>query len=174
MFKGDKYNVSCVYFVGLEVMYIINEGIYGLFVHNLFHDYKPKPVFKKEWAGKELLPSSVWGQSCDPVDLVVEKCMLPDLNIGDWLTVDDMGAYSIACSSTFNGFEKTEVKSIMPWKQSEAAAKEVPPPPHAPTMPEPSNATKRKSPTTDDDDEGFQKVVSKKDKKRVNMAAFYP
>ncbi|GIX93592.1 ornithine decarboxylase [Caerostris extrusa] len=58
---------------GLEVMYIINEGIYGLFAHNLFHDYKPKPVFKEEWAGKELLPSSVWGQSCDPVDLVVES-----------------------------------------------------------------------------------------------------
>ncbi|GIX93593.1 hypothetical protein CEXT_366731, partial [Caerostris extrusa] len=29
-----------------------------------------------------------------------------------------MGAYSIACSSTFNGFEKTEVKSIMPRKQN--------------------------------------------------------
>ncbi|GIX86323.1 ornithine decarboxylase [Caerostris extrusa] len=104
MFKGDKYNLSCVYFVGLEVMYI-NEGIYGLFAHNLFHDFKPKPVFKEEWQARNSCPV-VWGQSCDPVDLVVEKCMLPDLNIGDWLTVDDMGAYSIACSSTFNGFEK--------------------------------------------------------------------
>ncbi|GIY72716.1 ornithine decarboxylase [Caerostris extrusa] len=42
---------------GLEAMYIINEGIYGLFTHNLFHDYKPKPVFK-EFLFNEL--SSNW------------------------------------------------------------------------------------------------------------------
>ncbi|GIY62174.1 ornithine decarboxylase [Caerostris darwini] len=102
---------------GSEVMYIINEGIYGLFAHNLFHGYTPKPVLKKEWTGEELHPSSVWGQSCDPVDVIVEKCKLPHLKVGDWLTIDDMGAYTIVCSSTFNGFEKTEVKYIMSRKQ---------------------------------------------------------
>ncbi|GIY62173.1 ornithine decarboxylase [Caerostris darwini] len=98
---------------GSEIMYIINEGIYGLFVFNLLHGVKRKPVFKKEWASKELLPSSIWGQSCDVVDKIVDECMLPDLNIGDWLTIDDMGAYSIACATTFNGFEKTKVNYIM-------------------------------------------------------------
>ncbi|GIY87242.1 ornithine decarboxylase [Caerostris extrusa] len=93
---------------GSEIMYIINEGIYGLFVFNLLHGVKRKPVFGKEWTGKELLPSSIWGQSCDVMDKIVDECMLPELNIGDWLTIDDMGAYSIACATTFNGFEKNQ------------------------------------------------------------------
>ncbi|GIY23871.1 hypothetical protein CEXT_294581 [Caerostris extrusa] len=54
------------------------------------------------------------------------------------------------------------------FSRTEAAAKEVPPPPPAP-MAEPSNATKRKSPSTDDDDEGFQKVMSKKTRKGIEL-----
>lgn len=48
--------------------------------------------------------SSVWGPTADSYDLIVKDVMLPELNIGDWLVWKDMGAYSIALASTFNGF----------------------------------------------------------------------
>ncbi|GIX79555.1 ornithine decarboxylase [Caerostris extrusa] len=85
---------------GSEVMYMINEGIYGLFVHKVFHNYKPKPVLKKEY--KDLLPCSIWGQTCDPSDLIVEKCMLPDLPMGELITScpehNSASVFSTGCS----------------------------------------------------------------------------
>lgn len=36
--------------------------------------------------------SSLWGPSCDPLDQVVEHCLLPELAVGDWLIFSNMGA----------------------------------------------------------------------------------
>lgn len=44
--------------------------------------------------------------------------MLPELQIGDWLIWKDMGAYSIAVATTFNGFPIPIVIPIIrksPW-----------------------------------------------------------
>lgn len=54
-------------------------------------------------------PSSVWGQTCDGFDVVLPKVNLPRLNIGDWLCFENMGAYTVAAGSTFNGFPKPEI-----------------------------------------------------------------
>lgn len=35
--------------------------------------------------------SSLWGPSCDPLDQVVEHCLLPELAVGDWLIFSNMG-----------------------------------------------------------------------------------
>ncbi|GFS93923.1 ornithine decarboxylase, partial [Nephila pilipes] len=60
-----------------------------------------------------LKPSSVWGQSCDPTDVIVKSCLLPNLEMGDWLMLGNMGAYTIVCATTFNGFQKTGVKYVV-------------------------------------------------------------
>lgn len=39
--------------------------------------------------------SSLWGPSGDDLDQVVEHCLLPELNIGDWLIFSQAGAYSM-------------------------------------------------------------------------------
>lgn len=36
--------------------------------------------------------SSLWGPSCDTLDQVVERCLLPELSVGDWLIFRNMGA----------------------------------------------------------------------------------
>ena len=54
-------------------------------------------------------PSSVWGQTCDGFDVVLPKVNLPRLAIGDWLCFENMGAYTVAAGSTFNGFPKPEI-----------------------------------------------------------------
>ena len=50
-----------------------------------------------------LHPSSLWGQALSQVDMICHA-HLPELQIGDWLMFDDMGAYTLALLSPFNGF----------------------------------------------------------------------
>ncbi|XP_055945493.1 ornithine decarboxylase-like [Argiope bruennichi] len=97
----------------VEIMYIINEGVYGLFVHSNLHGDEKRPVPKPLSTGFDIKPSSVWGQSFEPVDLIVERCMIPELKVGDWLLMEEMGAYTTSCATTFSGFAKTEVKYLI-------------------------------------------------------------
>ncbi|KAJ1496714.1 hypothetical protein HMI54_005265 [Coelomomyces lativittatus] len=52
---------------------------------------------------------SVWGPTCDSMDVISKDCQLPELQIGDWFYFPDMGAYTIAAATTFNGFRKCNV-----------------------------------------------------------------
>ena len=48
--------------------------------------------------------SSVWGPSCDGLDQILREAQLPLLSVGDWLYFEQMGAYTRASRSDFNGF----------------------------------------------------------------------
>lgn len=43
-------------------------------------------------AEEPVYPSSLWGPSLDQLDHVVERCLLPELSVGDWLLFSNMGA----------------------------------------------------------------------------------
>ncbi|GIX84403.1 ornithine decarboxylase, partial [Caerostris extrusa] len=58
---------------GLEVMYIINEGIYGLFAHNVFHGYKPKPVLKRNGQVRSSCPVARHGCLLDCVLINIQR-----------------------------------------------------------------------------------------------------
>ncbi|GFS50162.1 ornithine decarboxylase [Trichonephila clavipes] len=96
-----------------NIMYFVNEGIYGLFVHKIFYNVHITATPVKEYAPDSLKLCCIAGQTCDPLDILVESCMLPELEVGDWLMFPNMGAYTSACSTQFNGFEKTGVKYIV-------------------------------------------------------------
>jgi ornithine decarboxylase len=57
-------------------------------------------------AGKEeaRIKSTVWGPTCDPHDKLAEDVCLPELQVGDWLFFEEVGAYTYAFSCGFNGF----------------------------------------------------------------------
>jgi ornithine decarboxylase len=81
-------------------IYYINDGMYGTFNCKLFDHATPLLKTDKEgpwW------PSTIYGPTCDSLDIVEEMIKLPDLKIGDCLYVDNYGAYTI--SSCFNGYE---------------------------------------------------------------------
>ena len=87
-------------------MYYVNDGLYGSF-NCIFYDHViPKPRVLKSVTDAVVTDSSVWGQTCDGLDKINDSCLLPELNIGDWLFYEDMGAYTISGHSTFNGFSK--------------------------------------------------------------------
>merc|ERR1712127_93931 len=56
----------------------------------------------------KLYASTVFGPTCDSIDVIARSVLLPELNIGDWLYFQNMGAYTMAAASCFNGFTPTE------------------------------------------------------------------
>mmetsp|Transcript_18043 Transcript_18043/g.37835 ORF Transcript_18043/g.37835 Transcript_18043/m.37835 type:complete len:766 (-) Transcript_18043:187-2484(-) len=57
---------------------------------------------------ESLYPSTVFGPTCDSMDVLSRGVLLPKLNVGDWMYFQNMGAYTSAAASTFNGFPTTE------------------------------------------------------------------
>jgi len=52
---------------------------------------------------------SIWGPTCDSMDCITKYCDLPELVIGDWLYFENMGAYTHAAATEFNGFKKSRI-----------------------------------------------------------------
>jgi len=84
--------------------YTINDGVYQSF-NCMFYDHS---ILLKEDADPEnktsKYPSLIFGQTCDGLDTISSDILLPDLCVGDWLVVPNMGAYTNGASSQFNGF----------------------------------------------------------------------
>lgn len=88
-----------------SIMYYINDGVYASF-NCLFYDHAEcfpilvKPNDKKD---DKIYKTSIWGPTCDGLDLVVKECFLPELHSGEYLIFKDMGAYTISGAVAFNG-----------------------------------------------------------------------
>ncbi|KAF6041066.1 hypothetical protein EB796_000607 [Bugula neritina] len=87
--------------------YYVNDGIFGSFYELLFKklDQPPSVATFNQRVGK-LYSSTIWGPACNGVDKILDNVLLPELFDGDWITFKDMGAYSTALSSSFNGMPK--------------------------------------------------------------------
>ena len=51
--------------------------------------------------------------TCDSGDKVIDSYWIPELHVGDWLLVDNMGAYSVSMSTDFNGFERAYIYLVV-------------------------------------------------------------
>ena len=92
-----------------ERMYFVNDSIYSSFNslvydHATVHPEVAAAAGAGAGAGAPLERASVWGQSCDGLDCIVRSALLPRLQVGDWLRFRNMGAYTSAAASRFNGF----------------------------------------------------------------------
>ncbi|XP_069032875.1 antizyme inhibitor 1b [Embiotoca jacksoni] len=76
-----------------ELLYYMNEGVYGPFSRKLLGNSIAAPSVHKHvlCAEEAVYPSSLWGPSLDQLDQVVERCLLPELSVGDWLLFSSMG-----------------------------------------------------------------------------------
>ncbi|MCR5346761.1 MAG: type III PLP-dependent enzyme [Fretibacterium sp.] len=86
---------------GGKPWYILNEGIYGAFSGILF-DHWTYPITC--FASGDRIPSIVAGPSCDGIDVLYRDIPLPRLEVGDPVLFTDIGAYSTASATHFNGF----------------------------------------------------------------------
>lgn len=84
-------------------MYYVNDGVYGSFNCLLYDHATVHPSLVKEADDELFYKSSVWGPTCDGLDCINEECELPELHVGEWLFFKNMGAYTLAAASAFNG-----------------------------------------------------------------------
>ncbi|KAK8865877.1 hypothetical protein IAR55_001025 [Kwoniella newhampshirensis] len=119
-----------------DVMYYINDGVYGsfnciMFDHQIVHPHPltighklatvapPFPPLPNVHVDVDLPvqmgytdteKASIWGPTCDSIDCVRQLVDLPKgMDVGDWIGWGEMGAYTLCAASTFNGFDKSPV-----------------------------------------------------------------
>uniref|UniRef100_A0A1I7XL36 ornithine decarboxylase n=1 Tax=Heterorhabditis bacteriophora TaxID=37862 RepID=A0A1I7XL36_HETBA len=86
-------------------MYYLNDGVYGSFNCILFDHVQPvgRPLFDEI---EEEYLTTVWGPTCDSLDKIEDQKWMRRLSVGDWVVYSNMGAYTSAASTTFNGFQR--------------------------------------------------------------------
>lgn len=87
-------------------MYYVNDGVYGS-LNCIIYDHA-HPEARVISDSPDRFSSSIWGPTCDGLDCIVRDCKLPELEVGQWMYFADMGAYTMAASSTFNGMPRPE------------------------------------------------------------------
>ncbi|KAG2184993.1 hypothetical protein INT43_000906 [Umbelopsis isabellina] len=101
-----------------EFMYYVNDGMYGSFNCIMFDHVNPVPfVLQKDrvfiedaaWHEEPVYKCSIWGPTCDSIDCLAKETTLPQLDVGDWILWQNMGAYTVCAASQFNGFNKSEI-----------------------------------------------------------------
>ena len=102
----------------VEALLYLNDGVYGNLNCILFDHQQPCPkvLLHKGQLCHHLLLNfdlrfhqcynfSLWGPTCDGLDCVSPSCLFPtDVHVGDWIYFPNLGAYSNAASTSFNGF----------------------------------------------------------------------
>lgn len=97
------------------VMYYLNDGVYGSFNCTIFDHWIVEPIpFVQNAEHRDMLLTTLWGPTCDSMDLIKKDILLPELEIGEWIVFKEMGAYTIAAASTFNGFQIPTLKYFVP------------------------------------------------------------
>jgi ornithine decarboxylase len=90
-----------------KVFYHINDGVYHTFSGVVFDHWIPNFSAFKE-GDKEIC--AVVGPTCDSFDKITLSVELPgNLEIGDYLYTENIGAYSTASSTKFNGFDGAKI-----------------------------------------------------------------
>jgi ornithine decarboxylase len=89
-----------------KTCYYIDDSVYHTFSGILFdHCQYPLKAFRR---GKAEV-CAVFGQTCDALDTLSLSEQLPDLDIDDLVYAENIGAYSSASATWFNGFPPAQV-----------------------------------------------------------------
>jgi len=92
-----------------KTCYYINDGVYHTFSGIIFdHCTYPLKAFKDG----EKSVCAVFGPTCDALDTISVAEELPELEIGDLVYAENIGAYSIASSTYFNGFPPAKIVHV--------------------------------------------------------------
>jgi ornithine decarboxylase len=91
--------------------YTLDDSIYGQFSNILFDKARPSwirvPCMGSSGdtrAVRNYIKGTLFGRTCDSLDMIAKSDHMEELEIGDWLWFPRMGAYTQATASEFNGF----------------------------------------------------------------------
>lgn len=88
--------------------YYLNDGLYGSFNCVLYDHAEVSPELLDTKEGP-LSKCCLFGPTCDGFDVIIKEHSFPELEEGDHIMWRDMGAYTSAAASKFNGFPKPRV-----------------------------------------------------------------
>ena len=92
-----------------KTYYYVNDGVYNTFSGAIFdHIQYHFKAFKEG----DLKDSAVVGPTCDALDKISLEEKLPDLNVEDLLYSENVGAYTNASATHFNGFPPAKILHI--------------------------------------------------------------
>jgi len=93
-----------------ETQYYCPDGVYGNFNNIIYDHAKPicRPLYEPALDAL-LYNSTFFGPTCDSIDVIAKNISFPDMQLGDWVYFHNMGAYTIAAGSCFNGFERPPI-----------------------------------------------------------------
>ncbi|MCB1863828.1 MAG: type III PLP-dependent enzyme [Chromatiales bacterium] len=89
--------------------YYVEDGVYGAFSGHVFDHAKYR--FSTQVQGPPR-PCIIAGPTCDSFDVIARDAYLPELAVGDLLFAHEMGAYTNASATTFNGIPLTPVVEV--------------------------------------------------------------
>ena len=89
------------------MIYTLNESVYNSFNCTIFDCCVPdiRPLIVREG---DLYKSRIYGYTCDSMDMLLDNSVMPNMEIGDRVYVENFGAYTYSASSQFNGFQSTQ------------------------------------------------------------------
>ena len=93
-----------------EPHYYLDDGIYGT-MSALIFDPATKFSFNTIKSGA-LQESKLFGPTCDSIDMIGENILLPELEVDDVIYCNNVGAYTLACATRFNGFNGPKVIQV--------------------------------------------------------------
>ena len=92
-----------------KLCYYVDDGVYHTYSGVIFdHCTYHMKSFRK---GATQI-CAVFGPTCDALDTISLSEQLPNLELGDYLYSENIGAYSAASSTHFNGFPPAKVVHI--------------------------------------------------------------
>jgi len=86
-------------------LYYVNDGVYQSFNCIFFDHVHPTPLVHELNGRANMFMCTIFGPTCDSMDCIAKDIYLPELEVGEWLYFRNMGAYTTAAASPFNGFK---------------------------------------------------------------------
>jgi ornithine decarboxylase len=95
-------------------MYYVNDGVFGS-LNCMLYDGAASlaPVPLDDRKGDLCYSCSIWGPTCDSLDCLTTYQLFPELEVGDWVLYENMGAYTQTASSAFNGMPQPKIHYII-------------------------------------------------------------
>lgn len=98
--------------------YTVDESLYGQFSCIPFDHKKPQwlriptSYENKDLSARKRVKGTLYGRTCDSLDMIADSADMEDLEVGDWLWFPNMGAYTNVTASEFNGFPKPPLHGV--------------------------------------------------------------
>jgi len=95
-----------------RMVYHLSDGTYGSF-SCINYDHQVPILIPYNNDDVEKYESVIFGNTCDGLDKICNSTILPELTISDLVYCENFGSYSLASSSSFNGFSVSHFFYVM-------------------------------------------------------------